>query len=258
MPDRSRRRAGTSRRTGRRRSTDAARRLGVALREARQTAGLRQVDVADRAGVSQAWVSRMERGLGRTASLETWASVAAAVHQQLVAFLEHAPGADRPRDYEHLKRQQLVIEAAMQGGWRATPELAIDPAWTHSRSVDVLLERPSSRESIVVEIWDFFDDVGAAVRGLDGKVAALVRMHQQQGAAGGDAWAVGGLFVVRGTRRNRALIQEFHTLFASRFPAAGGDWLAALRDPTRRLPSGNALLWTDVPGRRLIPARLRR
>lgn len=240
------------------------------------------MDVADGAGVSQAWLSRMERGLGQAASLETWASVAAAVSQQLVAFLEDAPGADRPRDYEHLKRQQLVIETATQGGWRAIPELAIDPAWTHSRSVDVLLERPSSRESIVVEAWDFFDDVGAAVRGLDGKIATLVRMHQQREAAGGaaadagaagaagaaadagaatavaDAWAVGGLFVVRGTRRNRALVQEFRTLFASRFPASSGDWLAALRDPTRRLPPGNALLWTDVPGTRLIPARLRR
>lgn len=237
---------------------DAARRLGVALREARQATGLRQVDIADRAGVSQAWLSRMERGLGRTASLETWASVAAAVDRQLVAFLEDAPGADRPRDYEHLKRQQLVIETATQGGWRAIPELAIDPAWTHSRSVDVLLERRSSRESIVVEVWDFFDDVGAAVRGLDGKIATLVRMHQQRGAVGGDAWAVRGLFVVRGTRRNRALVREFSTVFASRFPAPGGDWLAALRDPTRRLPPGDALLWTDVPGTRLIPARVRR
>lgn len=215
------------------------------------------MDVADRAGVSQAWLSRMERGLGRTASLETWASVAAAVDRQLAAFLEHAPGADRPRDYEHLKRQQLVIETATRGGWQAIPELAIDPAWTHSRSVDVLLERLSSRESIVVEVWDFFDDVGAAVRGLDGKIAALERMHQQRQAAGGHAWAVRGLFVVRGTRRNRALVQEFRTLFASRFHASSGDWLAAIQDPTRRLPPGDALLWTDVAGTRLIPARLR-
>ena len=37
-------------------------------------------------------VSRLERGLGDSASLQTWALAAAAVGQQLVSFLEDAPG----------------------------------------------------------------------------------------------------------------------------------------------------------------------
>lgn len=209
----------------------------------------------------------MERGLGQTASIETLASVAAAVGRQLAAFLEDAPGADRPRDYEHLKRQQLIIETAALGGWRAAPELAIDPGWVRSRSVDVYLERPTQREAAVVEVWDFFDDVGAAVRGLDGKVAALVRRHALSeaaagaglpGAAGSRPWRVGGLFVVRGTRRNRTLTDEFRSLFAGRFQASGDAWLVALRDSARPLPPGDAVVWTDVAGTRLIPSRLRR
>ena len=187
--------------------------------------------------------------------------MAAAVGQQLAAFLEDVPGTDRPRDYEHLKRQQLIIELAGRGGWLAIPELAIDPAWTHSRSVDVLLERPSTREAIVVEVWDFFDDVGAAVRGLDGKVGALSQRHATAEAAAGtpeSTWHVRGCFVVRGTRRNRTLIDEFGAIFRTRFPGSGDVWLAALVEPERPLPPHDGLLWTDVAGTRLIPARLRR
>jgi hypothetical protein len=74
------------------------------------------------------------------------------------------PGAERPRDYEHLKRQQLVIETARSGGWIAQPELLLDPDAARSRSVDVAMLRPSRREAAVVEVWDFFGDVGAAKR----------------------------------------------------------------------------------------------
>ena len=259
MPDRSRRRAGSSRIEGRNRGSTIANRLGVGLRESRLARGLRQVDVADRAGVAQTWISKMERGLGRTASLETWASVAAAVDQQLAAFLEDVPGADRPRDYEHLKRQQLIIETATSGGWLAIPELAIDLAPTRSRSVDVFLERAARREAVVVEIWDYFDDVGAAVRGLDGKVATLVRRCAiAEASAGSPAWRVGGLFVVRGTRRNRALVHEVSAIFRARFPGSSDAWMVALKDPRQPLPTQDALVWTDVAGTRLMPARLPR
>ena len=45
-----------------------------------------------------------------------------AVGHQLAAFLELTPGATPPRDVEHLRRQQLVIDTATAGGWRAVPE----------------------------------------------------------------------------------------------------------------------------------------
>ncbi len=191
----------------------------------------------------------MERGLGQAASLETWASVSAAVGQQLVAFLEDVPGADRPRDYEHLKRQQLIIDTAARGGWRAIPDLPVDPGWTRSRSVDVLLEREATRESIVVEVWDFFDDVGAAIRGLDAKVATVRQGRALVEAVGSSPWRVGGLFVVRGTRRNRALVHEFGAVFRARFPGSAGGWIAALADPTRPLPPTMPCSGRTLPAR---------
>lgn len=256
MPNRSRRRSGAVRLQGRRRSADLASRLGVGLREARQAAALRQADVSSAAGVSQSWVSRMERGAGHTASIETWAAVAAASGAQLVCFLEELPGATRPRDYQHLKRQQLVASVAAKGGWRATAERPVDPSWHRARSIDVLLERRTHHEIAVVEVVDWFDDVGAAWRGLDAKVATVTRGRASVELAGGPRTSCAGLLVIRGTRRNRLLVREFYVLFRTHFPARSRAWLEALQEPKRPMPAQPGFLWTDVGGSRLIAARL--
>lgn len=251
MPNRTRKpRASGAELRGRRRAIDVARRLGSAVREERTRQGLRQWEVAEAAGVSQSWVSLMERGRGSGASLETWAAVAAAVKEQLVGYLEHAAGASTPRDHVHLKGQDLVIRTAGTGGWRPTPEAPVDPMARRSRSVDVLLQRGRGTEIAVVEVWDTFDDVGDAMRSLDGKVATARRLASSLAAR------AQGLRVVRGTRRNHALITELSGLFAAKFPARAGDWLRALTDPQVAMPAEPGLLWTDVRGTRLVASRL--
>jgi transcriptional regulator with XRE-family HTH domain len=194
------RRAGIPVGVGRSRAHVLASRLGTGLRESRLRAGLRQVDLADRARLSQTFISHLERGQGTDTSLETWSIVAAAIGEQLAAFLERRPGADLPRDLAHLRRQSLVIELASRGGWSAQPELAIDEGAVTSRAIDVVLTRRPRREAVAVEVWDLLTDVGAAMRSLDGKVATLGRRLVNP------PWAVRGLWVVRGTHRNRALV----------------------------------------------------
>jgi transcriptional regulator with XRE-family HTH domain len=258
-------RGGPSRRTSRvearaeARALYLAKRLGVGLREARHAAGLRQRDVGERIGLSQPEISALERGRGTGASLRTWALAASAVDEQLAAFLEGVPGADRPRDYQHLRRQQLVIDAARPGGWLARPELLIDPDAARSRSVDVALLRPQRREAAVVEVWDFFDDVGAAKRSLDGKIATVERtLTTARDITAGEPYRVRGLWVVRGTQRNRRLAAEFSALFDAAFPGSATDWLRCLADPESAMPHGDGLLWTDADGTRLLARRSRR
>lgn len=248
MPDRHRRRTGALRRRGRERAVQVARRIGAALRDARRRAGLRQVDIAERAGVSQSFYSRLERGLATSASLETLAASAEAVGHQLAAFLELAPGATPPRDIEHLRRQRLVIDTATTGGWRAVPEAALPDDGPHPRSIDVLLRRPARREISVVEIVDYLADVGDAMRNLEAKVLAI--------ATGEPGATVAGLFVVRRTRRNRLVVADLHSLFAARYPGSAAAWLKALRDPAAPMPAVAGFAWTSVRGDRLIAARL--
>ena len=96
MPNRSRRRAGTARLTGRARAGYLARRLGIGLRESRIALGLTQQEAGHRAGVSQSFWSALERGQGGAASLETLAACATAVETQLAAFLEASPEPTSP------------------------------------------------------------------------------------------------------------------------------------------------------------------
>lgn len=244
-----RQRIGSARSAGRRRSAYLAHRIGLGLRESRLSSRITQVEAAHRAGVSQPFWSRLERGAARSPSLETLASCAAAVDTQLAAFLEAVPGADLPRDIEHLRRQQLTVAIARGGGWTARPERPIDPHARRSRSIDVELERAVRREVAVVEIIDLLTDGGDAMRGLADKVAA-VRRDVENG------WTVAGLLILRSTTRNRALVGEFADLLIARFPASSGAWLAALRDPARPMPKADGLVWSSVDGRRLFAVRL--
>ena len=246
------RRVGAQARAGQVRAGIVSKRLGTALRDARTSAGMTQAQVADRAALSQTLISDLERGLGTTASIETWGMVAAAVGEQLVGFLERAPGADVPRDIEHLRRQSALIAIAASGGWRALPELRLDQDARWSRSIDVALVRGPSHEAIVVEIWNWFEDVGGALRGLGGKVAAL--RDQLDPSV---EWTIRGLFIVRDTRRNRQLVSELGPMLGARFPGNARAWLRALTDAAQRMPDGDGLLWSDRAGTGLKASRLR-
>lgn len=256
MPNR-RRRATATRTLGRQRATYLAARLGRALKDSRLARRFTQAQVAERAGVSQAFWSRLERGLVTTASLETLAASAAAVDVQLAAFIEARPGADLPRDIEHVRRQEVVVTIAAGGGWHARPERPIDPTAARSRSIDVLLERvpaKGGREIAVVEIEDLLADVGEVFRGLADKVAAIER-EQGPGSVRDDMSRVAGLLILRATRRNRETVHRLGAVFKTRFPASSAAWLRALSSAAGPMPDRDGFAWSSVRGHRLFATR---
>jgi transcriptional regulator with XRE-family HTH domain len=250
MEPTTRRRSTRERRAGLGRAGYLARRMAVALVDRRRGLRLSQREVAERAGVSQREVSRLELGQGANTNVDIWAAVGAALGLQLAAYFERAPGATRPDDLEHLRRQDLVIRTAAHGGWAGSPESLLLEEGRYPRSIDVLLRRPATREAAVVEVWDLITDGGAAMRGLEVKVRATRERL-------GPDWRVRGLLVVRGTQRNRRLVGELRALFAARYPASSAAWLRALSEPGAAMPDADGLAWTDVAGTRLIAARLR-
>jgi transcriptional regulator with XRE-family HTH domain len=251
MPDR-RRRATATRMRARQRARILAGRIGVGLRESRLALRITQRAASARAGISQSFWSRAESGKATSASLETLAACAAAVNAELAAFLQAVPGTDLPRDIEHIRRQELVARTAKLGAWVARPERPIDPLASRSRSIDVYLERAARREAVAVEIVDLLSDVGGALRGLEDKVAAL-RRERAHGAA--EPWRVAGLLVLRATGRNRRLLAELRTVFASRFPSRSATWLRAIVDPAEPMPAFDGLVWSSVAGDRMFAAR---
>lgn len=154
---------------------------------------------------------------------------------------------------------------ASGGGWSSRVEAALDDPARGSRSADVLLERTNAKarmEIALMEIWDWFDDVGAGFRSWDGKVArvergALARIPLSPADAREEAALphVGGCWIVRATVRNRALVAAHRALFAARFPGAGREWLRAITDPNVAMPAEPAMLWVSVTGDRIWPVR---
>jgi transcriptional regulator with XRE-family HTH domain len=222
-----------------------ARRLGSAIREVRLRDGLTQRQVAERAGVHQTEVSYAERGKGVGLRLRTWTRLAAALDRGLAAYLEQLPGAEQPRDHVHLRHQELISRIATDGGWSTRTEAMLDPGSRASRSGDVLLERTG--ETALVEIWDWFDDVGAAFRSWDGKL-------EKVRASAGPTGVVSGVWAVRATRRNRDLVVRHASVFGARFPGSSSGWLRCLgsRAP---MPPAVGMLWISVAGDRLVAAR---
>ena len=107
----------------------------------------------------------------------------------------------------------------------------------------------------MAEIWDWFDDVGAGFRSLDGKRITLAQRLGPTPVA--QTWSVRALYVVRNTRRNHELLAKVLPLFAARFTGSPTQWLRALTDPAHRLPDGDGLLWSDSAGTALKASRLR-
>jgi hypothetical protein len=147
-----------------------------------------------------------------------------------------------------LRRQATLIEHARRGGWTALPELAVDTGSMRSRSIDVGFVRISRREAIVAEIWDWFDDVGAGLRSLDGKREAMQARLERDSGPRSEPWTVRCLYVVRRTRRNQRLLTDLRPLFAARFAGSSTSWLRALADPDVVMPDKDGLLWSTSSG----------
>jgi hypothetical protein len=199
-----------------------------------------QTAAASVAGLSQSCWSDLERGRGANVSLRVWVRAGDAVGSDLRAYLERASAADQPRDAVHLRHQELIARTATTGGWQVRPEASLGDAGV----ADLLLTRPL--ELALLEAWNWFADVGEALRSWDRKLERLGARTNS---------AVSGCWVVRSTQRNRALVGDHRTLFTARFAGGAAEWMAALTDAGAPMPQQPGLLWVSVKGDRLFPSR---
>src|SRR3970282_2730121 len=91
-----------------RRNQEQFARLGGEILVTRRRRRWTQQELGRRAGVSPMMISRMERGLGGHASLDTWQRVATALGRPLGVTMARDP-AEEPADAGHLKIQELIL-----------------------------------------------------------------------------------------------------------------------------------------------------
>lgn len=229
------------------------------LRDGRRQRGLTQSASARLAGLSSSTWSWLEIGRDGRLTLATLSRAAVAVGSSINVYIRQSSAAAQPRDAVHLRTQELVIRAAISGGWSALPEEPIDREARTSRAADVLLCRGRPGEPtgyVLVEIWDWLADVGAAVRESSRRLDAAERYAIARMIGDDPLPIVGGIWVLRATRRNRQLVSDYSEFFRARFPGSGYAWLAALTDVSREMPAKPGLAWVTAAGDRLYPARI--
>ena len=226
-------------------------RLGRAARDARIRRRLTQKQLGAKVGLSQASISRAERGKGGGLTLDAWQRIALALGVQLQVTLQRDPQQE-PADAGHLGIQELVLRLGRHNGYPRMVELktrATDP-W---RSIDVALAADQRQTLLIVECWNTFGDVGASIRSSNRK-----RAEAEEYAAG--RWGSDGraalVWVVRATTANRTLIAKYPELFAAAFPGSSRAWADALMSGAEP-PREPGLVWASADGMRVYAWRRR-
>jgi transcriptional regulator with XRE-family HTH domain len=222
--------------------------LGGVVREARRARRWTLAMLARKAGISTTRLSELERGLGTRAPLEIWIALGIALERPLaVAFSRPLTSPTGTSDAAHLQIQEHILRLARATGRPGTFELPTRPA-DPARSTDVGIRDPANGARILVECWNTFDDLGAAVR--------ATRRKEQEAAATWPEDRIATVWVVRDTAANRALMARYPHIVASAFPGSGRAWVRALTVGGFP-PSEPGIVWFDAASDRLIERRSR-
>lgn len=231
-------------------------REGEKVRRARKRRRWAQRQLGAKVGLAQPTISDMERGRGGALSLEAWQQVALVLQLHLELTLGRDP-MEEPADAGHLGIQELILRLGRNLGMKRHFELPTKPA-NPQLSTDVGLIDDANRRLIQVECVNVFGMVNASVRSSDRKRAEAEDLASAR--SGGDGYgtpyAVHQVWVVRATRRNRAIVAQYPELFAARFTGSSLAWVAALTKGTAP-PHELGLVWCDVAATRLFEWRPR-
>jgi len=225
-------------------------RLGSDVRDARIRRHLTQAQLGVRVGLGQATISRAERGLGGGFTVDAWQRIGIALGTSVRISLPRDPLTETA-DAGHLGMQELILRLGRAARRTGLVELPTKPAepW---RSIDVALADNRLHRLIVTECWNTIGDIGAAARTSARKEAeadALAAARWGEASRGATL-----VWVVRATKRNRALVARYPEVFAARFPGSSAAWCRALTDGTDP-PDEPGLVWSTVDGTRLYPWR---
>lgn len=205
-------------------------RIGRALRVLRQRRRWRQVDLAQRASVSQSAISDMERGRVDRYTLATVRRVLRALDAS--ASLNPVWGGtgdlDRVLDADHAALVTAWARLHTDAGWEVWPEASYSIYGERGR-IDLLAFHPATRTLEVAEIktglWDVQDTTGR----LDAKrrLAPLVAAER-----GWKPDRIVAALVLAGGRTTQRRLATYAPLFAG-YDTRGRSAVAFVRDPRR-------------------------
>lgn len=230
-------------------------RIGRSLRAIRIRLGLRQADVAERAGVSRSFISKLERGQFRGTDIARVEAVCQALGADLdVRVRWRGEALDRLLDEAHAALVSRAVSMLEAAGWHVRLEVTFSH-FGERGSIDVFAWHPPTASLLVVEVKSVVADAQGTLAPLDRKVrlaptiAADLGLHPD---------SVSRLLVVEDGATSRRRVARFDPLFAAALPVRGWAvrrWIAV---PIGSL-NGLQFLSSATPGstRRVIAGRTR-
>jgi transcriptional regulator with XRE-family HTH domain len=224
-------------------SVDAIR-FGLAVRALRRRQGLRQLDVAARAGISSSAISRIERGVIGGIAYRTLHHVTSSLEADLQLIVRwHGEGLDRLLDESHAATVEAVVGRLHAAGWECAVEATFAVAGERG-SIDVLGRHAATGYVAIVEVKSVIPDVQAMLSSLDRKVRIAPLIARERGWA---CMGVAKLLYVAEARTARRRVEQHRAIFAAAFPTPTRGAVTWLRDPRDNPPS--ALLFITFPKR---------
>jgi transcriptional regulator with XRE-family HTH domain len=195
-------------------------RVGRIVQDLRISRGLRQEDVASRAGVSRPTVSRLERGLVDGITVGSLRAISRALGMPSIASLGwRSPEIDRLRDRLHAAMVEQVVSTLGSMGWETKPEHSFSH-FGERGSVDVLAWHAMTGALLVVEtktrLWDIQDMLST----LDRKRRLLPGLVARE--FGWRARAVGVVLVLPQMSTHRHVVARHAATFSAVLP--GRQW----------------------------------
>lgn len=219
--------------------------LGSVLRRVRLRAGLRQADIAQRAGVSQVTVSRIEHGLIRNLQLGTVVRVLAALEMSL-DLIPRWRGGDLPRLLTAAHSRLHEVTARMlrrHPGWRFVPEVSFS-IYGERGVIDILAFHPATGSVLVIELKSQLVDLEGLIGAVDRYRRLAPRIARERGWA---ARSVSAWVIFADTSTNRRRVAAHGAVLGAAFPETGRTVRAWLRDPLGKV-SGISFLSASPPG----------
>lgn len=213
--------------------------LPAAVRVLRVRSGWRQVDLAERCGVSRQLISKLERGEFHDMTVRGIQDVVEALDARLETRVvwrgEHL---DRLVDAAHAALQESVAKLLTNLRWDVRVEVSFNHFGDRGRA-DIVAYQPAHRLLLIVEVKSAFGDLQDTL----GRLAVKVRLGQLLARECGwpsPARIVPALVVVD-TRSSRRIVGSHAALFAG-FDLRGRSARAWLRHPAAH-GSARGLLW---------------
>jgi len=205
-------------------------RFGTVVRVARQSRGWRQKDLAEKSGVSQSVISRIERGHVGPQSIDSVRKVCVGldIRVELVATWR---GGDLERlvNRKHSALHESVARRMRDElpAWVLAPEVSF-AIYGERGVIDILAWHPGRRALLVIELKTDIVDVNELIGTFDRKRRLAARIAKERG------WnpvSVSAWLIVSEGRTNRRRVEAHAAMLRAALPDGHVPLRRWLRDP---------------------------